>query len=270
MQPLSFPAPLGQAKIYLYSKNVDMRKSFDGLHAIVQSEFQRDIRLGDLFLFLNRRLDRIKLIHWDRDGLVDLDEAFGTRHLPETALRSGRRSGRDGRDRPGDVARGDRTGERETTSPLPRSTQRRHEQAAPRTASASMIAKNIFRNSVEKKRVSTCAFSRSRYHRWHDRAAAKFRTIWKPAKRCHADAGRDHHLASDDDRIAGEEDRGTRPRNGEAAEAAEPFRQRPSQREANPHRSETRLGCRSKAARSSRPLGPRRRRKPKRSSRPTR
>jgi len=56
--------------MFLYAKNVDMRKSFDGLHAIVQSEFQRDIRLGDLFLFLNRRLDRIKLIHWDGDGLV--------------------------------------------------------------------------------------------------------------------------------------------------------------------------------------------------------
>ena len=70
MQPLSLPAPLGQAKIYLYSPNVDMRKSFNGLHAIVQSEFQRDIRLGDLFLFLNRRLDRIKLLQWDRDGLV--------------------------------------------------------------------------------------------------------------------------------------------------------------------------------------------------------
>jgi transposase len=47
-----------------------MRKSFDGLHAIIQSEFQRDVRLGDLFLFLNRRLDRIKLMHWDDDGLV--------------------------------------------------------------------------------------------------------------------------------------------------------------------------------------------------------
>ena len=47
-----------------------MRKSFDGLHAIVQSEFRRDICLGDVFLFLNRRRDRIKLIHWDRDGLA--------------------------------------------------------------------------------------------------------------------------------------------------------------------------------------------------------
>jgi transposase len=70
MLPSSFPAPLGPTKIYLYAKHVDMRKSFDGLHALVQSEFQRDIRQGDLFLFLNRRLDRIKLIHWDRDGLA--------------------------------------------------------------------------------------------------------------------------------------------------------------------------------------------------------
>lgn len=70
MQPVSFPAPLGPVKIYLYCKHVDMRKSFDGLHALVQSEFQRDIRLGDLFLFLNRRLDRLKLLHWDRDGMA--------------------------------------------------------------------------------------------------------------------------------------------------------------------------------------------------------
>jgi transposase len=70
MLPSSLSAPLGQTKIYLYAKPADMRKSFNGLHAIVQAEFQRDIRSGDVFLFLNRRLDRIKLIHWDRDGLA--------------------------------------------------------------------------------------------------------------------------------------------------------------------------------------------------------
>jgi transposase len=70
MQGLTFPSVWGAAKIYLYAKNVDMRKSFDGLHAIVQAEFRRDIRQGDLFLFLNRRLDRIKLLHWDRDGMA--------------------------------------------------------------------------------------------------------------------------------------------------------------------------------------------------------
>ena len=70
MLPSSLLSPLGQTKIYLYAKPLDMRKSFDGLHAIVQSEFRSDIRSGDVFLFLNRRLDRIKLIHWDRDGLA--------------------------------------------------------------------------------------------------------------------------------------------------------------------------------------------------------
>jgi transposase len=70
MLPSSLLSPLGQTTIYLYAKPADMRKSFNGLHAIVQSEFQRDIRSGDVFLFLNRRLDRIKLIHWDRDGLA--------------------------------------------------------------------------------------------------------------------------------------------------------------------------------------------------------
>ena len=70
MLPSSFPSLLGPAKIYLYAKPADMRKSFNGLHAIVQSEFQRDIRSGDVFLFLNRRMDRTKLIHWDRDGLA--------------------------------------------------------------------------------------------------------------------------------------------------------------------------------------------------------
>jgi transposase len=57
-------------RIFLYAKHVDMRKSFEGLHAIVQTEFQMDVREGDVFLFLNRRLDRLKLIWWDRDGLA--------------------------------------------------------------------------------------------------------------------------------------------------------------------------------------------------------
>jgi len=63
-------SPLGQTKIDLYAKPADMRKSFNGLHAIVAAEFGRDIRAGDVFVFLNRRLDRIKLIHWDHDGLA--------------------------------------------------------------------------------------------------------------------------------------------------------------------------------------------------------
>jgi len=67
---LGLPAFTSGARIYLYAQNVDMRKSFDGLLAIIQAEFKKDVRQGDLFLFLNRRLDRIKLMAWDRDGLL--------------------------------------------------------------------------------------------------------------------------------------------------------------------------------------------------------
>jgi transposase len=57
-------------RVYLYLRDVDMRRSFDGLLNIVQAEFDRDIRLGDYFMFINKRRDRIKIIWWDRDGLA--------------------------------------------------------------------------------------------------------------------------------------------------------------------------------------------------------
>jgi len=58
-----------ELRIYLHTGPVDMRKSFDGLFGIVCRDFQRDVRDGGLFLFLNRRRDRIKLLYWDNDGL---------------------------------------------------------------------------------------------------------------------------------------------------------------------------------------------------------
>ena len=57
-------------RVYLYMRDVDMRSSYDGLMAIVQAEFARDIRLGDYFMFVNKRRDRIKIMWWDRDGLA--------------------------------------------------------------------------------------------------------------------------------------------------------------------------------------------------------
>ena len=57
-------------RVYLYVLDVDMRRSFDGLMAIVQSEFAKDIRLGDYFMFVNKRRDRVKILWWDRDGLA--------------------------------------------------------------------------------------------------------------------------------------------------------------------------------------------------------
>ena len=45
-----------------------MRKSFDGLCGIVVNEFNHDPQSGYVYLFINRRRDRIKLLVWDRSG----------------------------------------------------------------------------------------------------------------------------------------------------------------------------------------------------------
>lgn len=58
------------AAIYLCTVPTDMRKSFDGLSGLVRSEFRREPNDGSLFLFINRRRDRIKLLHWEPGGFV--------------------------------------------------------------------------------------------------------------------------------------------------------------------------------------------------------
>lgn len=59
-----------RARIFVYCTPVDMRRSFDGLMAIVQAEFARDVWQGDLFVFINKRRDRVKILWWDEDGLA--------------------------------------------------------------------------------------------------------------------------------------------------------------------------------------------------------
>ena len=57
-------------RIFLCSRPTDMRKSFDGLTGLVQECFGQDPLTGHLFLFVNRRGDRIKILYFDRDGLA--------------------------------------------------------------------------------------------------------------------------------------------------------------------------------------------------------
>ena len=57
-------------RYYFYRYATDMRKSFDGLSGIVRGELGRDPTSGDVFVFVNRRRDRIKLLVWDRTGFV--------------------------------------------------------------------------------------------------------------------------------------------------------------------------------------------------------
>ncbi len=55
-------------KIYAYTRATDMRKGFNGLSGIVRDEFQSDPTDGNLFIFINRRRDRMKLLHFSGGG----------------------------------------------------------------------------------------------------------------------------------------------------------------------------------------------------------
>ena len=57
-------------RIYLHARPTDMRNGFDGLCALVRNVFPADPLDGSLFLFVNRRGDRIKAMWWDSDGLA--------------------------------------------------------------------------------------------------------------------------------------------------------------------------------------------------------
>jgi transposase len=55
-------------RIYLATGATDMRRSIDGLSALVRERFALDPLSGHLFLFRNRRGDRVKILAWDRSG----------------------------------------------------------------------------------------------------------------------------------------------------------------------------------------------------------
>lgn len=56
-------------KIYLACGATDMRKSFNGLYGLVVGTLDQDPLSGHLFIFSNRRRDRIKILFWDGSGL---------------------------------------------------------------------------------------------------------------------------------------------------------------------------------------------------------
>ncbi len=64
---LTFPPAV---RVFLCLEPTDMRKGFDGLAAVTREMIGEDPLSGHLFVFFNRRRDRVKMLVWDRSGLV--------------------------------------------------------------------------------------------------------------------------------------------------------------------------------------------------------
>ena len=58
----------GNKAVYLACGQTDMRKSINGLSAVVESSFKLDPFGGELFVFCNRSRDRLKILEWHGDG----------------------------------------------------------------------------------------------------------------------------------------------------------------------------------------------------------
>ncbi len=71
-------------RIYVASEPADMRKSFNGLTILVDQVLEKDPLSGHLFVFRNRRGDRVKILYWDRSGFCIWYKLLerGTLHLP--------------------------------------------------------------------------------------------------------------------------------------------------------------------------------------------
>jgi transposase len=56
------------SRLFVYNAPADMRKSFDGLSGLVVTQMKADPLSGDVYLFINRRRDRLKMLVWERGG----------------------------------------------------------------------------------------------------------------------------------------------------------------------------------------------------------
>ncbi len=74
-------------RYYLCNGPVDMRKGFDGLCGVVRTALGGDPTDGSVWIFVNRRRDRIKPLHWQRGGFTIYYKRLeaGTFEMPATS-----------------------------------------------------------------------------------------------------------------------------------------------------------------------------------------
>ena len=74
-----------QIRVLVYRQPTDMRKSFNGLVALTESEMKQDPLSGSFFVFVNRRRDRVKILYWGQTGFCIWYQQLqkGTYQLPD-------------------------------------------------------------------------------------------------------------------------------------------------------------------------------------------
>lgn len=80
-------------RLFVAAEPIDMRKGFDSLAALARSVIDEDPLSGHIFIFINRRRNRLKALWWDRTGFVLLYKRLerGTFPVPEAASPFARR-----------------------------------------------------------------------------------------------------------------------------------------------------------------------------------
>jgi transposase len=58
----------GLSKIFIYKDACDMRKSIDKLSQLVAEEFESNATNGDLYIFMNKKRDKVKILYWEKNG----------------------------------------------------------------------------------------------------------------------------------------------------------------------------------------------------------
>jgi transposase len=61
---------ISSGRYFLYRQGTDMRKSFDGLCGLVLGKLGQNPMSGDVYIFINKKRDRIKLLRWEPGGFV--------------------------------------------------------------------------------------------------------------------------------------------------------------------------------------------------------
>jgi transposase len=57
-----------RGRVFVSLEPANLRRSYDGLAALVSGSFGRDVFEGDAFVFLNRRGTQVRVLYWDGDG----------------------------------------------------------------------------------------------------------------------------------------------------------------------------------------------------------